>query len=336
MSDFTSPFWSIYVAGLTLLGIAACVALLWWTQRMNTEVHADDSTGHVWDETLTEKNNPLPRWWIGMFAISCVFGVVYLLLYPGLGSFGGWLGWSQVEQFGRQVQQSEEKTAPIYAAFESLSIEQLAGNSDAMATGDRLFMNNCAQCHGSDARGSLGFPDLTDAHWSWGGTPAQILQTIADGRIGNMPPMAAAVGDENDVRNVANYVLSLSGAPHDAERAKEGAAKFAVCAACHGTDGKGNPALGAPDLTAGIFRHGPASEAHIMAMIENGKVAEMPAWAHRFSTQQLRVLAAYVWGHGGGIPEPAKAQAAAETNVQAGSDTTTDTPAQPAAGDGPD
>lgn len=309
MSDFTSPFWALYVAGLTLLGIAACIALLWWTQRMNTEVHADDSTGHVWDEDLTEMNNPLPRWWIGMFALSCVFGLVYLALYPGLGSFGGWLGWTQENQVARQAQQSAQKTAPIYAAFEAQSIEQLAHDPSATATGDRLFMNNCAQCHGSDARGSLGFPNLTDAHWSWGGTPEQILQTIRDGRVGNMPPMAAAVGDENDVRNVAQYVLSLSGAPHDAARAEQGAEKFMVCAACHGMDGRGNTALGAPDLTAGVFGHGPVTEAHIMDMVNNGKLAEMPAWGHRFSTQQLRVLTAYVWGQGGG--EPAAAEAGA-------------------------
>lgn len=300
MSDFTSSFWSLYVAGLTLLGIVACVILLWWTHRMNTEVHADDSTGHVWDETLTEKNNPLPRWWIGMFAISCMFGLVYLLLYPGLGSFAGWLGWTQENQVARQAEQSEEKTAPIYAAFENQTMEQLAGDPRAQTTGDRLFMNNCAQCHGSDARGSTGFPDLTDAHWNWGGTPEQILQTITDGRTGNMPPMAAAVGDEDDVRKVAQYVLSLSGARHDAQQAEQGAEKFAACAACHGPEGKGNPALGAPDLTAGVFRHGPATEAHIVDIVTHGKVGEMPAWGERFSEQQLRVLAAYVWGRGGG------------------------------------
>lgn len=314
MSDFTSPFWSIYVAGLTLLGIAACVALLWWTHRMNTEVHADDSTGHVWDEDLTEMNNPLPRWWIGMFAISCVFGLVYLLLYPGLGTFKGWLGWTQENQVARQIEQSQEKTAPIYAAFESQSMEQLASNNSAQAIGDRLFMNNCAQCHGSDARGSLGFPDLTDAHWNWGGTPDAILQTIVDGRTGNMPPMAAAVGDADDVRNVAQYVLSLSGATHDAERAQQGVEKFAACAACHGPDGSGNPALGAPDLTAGVFRHGAVTEAHIVDMVNNGKVAEMPAWKDRFSEQQLRVLAAYVWGQGGGQPADAEAGAADTAN----------------------
>lgn len=305
MSDFINPFWSLYVAGFTLLGIAACVALLWWTQRMNTEVQAGDATGHVWDEDLTEMNNPLPRWWVGMFALSCAFGLVYLVLYPGLGAFSGWLGWTQEHQVARQIERSEEKTAPIYAAFKAQTIEQLVHDSQAMATGDRLFMNNCAQCHGSDARGSLGFPDLTDAHWNWGGTPEQILQTIKNGRVGHMPPMAAAVGDNDDVRNVANYVLSLSGAPHDAGRAQAGADKFAVCTACHGPEGKGNPALGAPDLTAGVFGHGAPTEAHIMDMIEHGKTAEMPAWGRRFSEQQLRVLTAYVWGKGGGMASAA-------------------------------
>ena len=175
-----------------------------------------------------------------------------------------------------------------------------------MAIGDRLFMNNCAQCHGSDARGGKGFPDLTDKQWNWGGTPDQIEETITKGRTGMMPPMAAAVGSPEDVRNVANYVLSLSGAPHDSVRANLGRAKFVVCAACHGPDGKGNPALGAPNLTSGVFMHGPAVESHIVAMVTNGKTGVMPAWDKKFSPEQIKLLTAYVWGKGGGVaPSPA-------------------------------
>lgn len=308
MSDFTSHFWSLYVAGITLVGVFACVALLWWTQRMNTEVNPEESTGHVWDGDLTEKNHPLPRWWIGMFAISCVFGLAYLALYPGLGTFKGTLDWSQKGQYERQVQQHEEKIAPIYAAFAGQSVEQLAKDTKAMAIGDRLFMNNCAQCHGSDARGSKGFPNLADKHWNWGGSPESILQTISDGRVGMMPPMAEAVGTPEEIGAVAQYVLSLSGAPHDAKKAALGQEKFVACAACHGENGKGNPMLGAPDLTAGVFTHGTDTAAHIVQMIDQGKTAEMPAWKDKFSPEQLRVLTAYVWGLGGGQAPQAESQ----------------------------
>ena len=307
MSDFTSNFWSLYVAGITLVGVFACVALLWWTHRMNTEVDPNESTGHVWDGDLTERNNPLPRWWVVMFALSCIFALLYLALYPGLGTYGGALGWSQKGQHAGEVQAYEEKIAPIYAAFEGQGIEQLAKNAQAREIGDRLFMNNCAQCHGSDARGSKGFPNLVDAHWNWGGSPEAILESIVEGRIGMMPPMAEAVGSAGDVRAVANHVLSLSGGKHDAALAGTGRAKFEeVCAACHGVDGKGNPALGAPDLTDGIFAHGPDNEAHVVEMIDHGKTAQMPAWKEKFSPEQLRVLAAYVWGLGGGQPADAQ------------------------------
>ncbi|QXL85597.1 cytochrome-c oxidase, cbb3-type subunit III [Comamonas sp. NLF-1-9] len=302
MSDFTSSFWSWYVAGITLVGVFACVALLWWTHRMNTEAKPSDSTGHVWDGNLTEQNHPLPRWWVFMFGISCLFGLLYLALYPGLGSFKGTLGWSQQDQHAREQQAHEARIAPIYAAFAGQSVPELAANTEARAIGDRLFMNNCAQCHGSDARGSKGFPNLADGHWNWGGTPEAILETIADGRVGMMPPMAEAVGSAQEVRAVANYVLGLSGGAHDSALAAAGKEKFLqVCAACHGESGTGNAALGAPDLSKGIFTHGPDTEAHVVQMINEGKSAEMPAWKERFSPEQLRVLAAYVWGLGGGV-----------------------------------
>jgi len=307
MSDFTSSFWSLYVAGITLVGVLACVALLWWTLRMNAEVDPDASTGHVWDGDLAEKNNPLPRWWVMMFAVSCVFALLYLVLYPGLGTYDGTLGWTQKGQHAKEVQDYEARIAPIYAAFAGQSVEQLAKDANARAIGDRLFMNNCAQCHGSDARGSKGFPNLMDAHWNWGGTPDAILETITDGRVGMMPPMAEAVGSADDVRAVANYVMSLSGGKHDAALATTGRGKFEeVCAACHGPDGKGNPALGAPNLTDGIFTHGPDNVAHVVEMVDNGKTAQRPAWKDKFSSEQLRVLAAYVWGLGGGQPAGAQ------------------------------
>lgn len=295
MSDFTHNFWSIYVAGLTLAGIIGCLLLLWLTARTKVDSAADNTTGHVWDEDLTEMNNPMPRWWMWLFVITIVFGLGYLAVYPGLGNFAGKFGWTVVKEYQEEMQKGEAEIAPVYARFASMSTEQLAGDAPAMAIGERLFMNNCAQCHGSDAHGSKGFPNLTDDDWLYGGTPETISETIHNGRVGVMPPMAAAVGSSEDVRNVAHYVLSLSGSPNDSVRASLGKAKFVACAACHGMDGKGNQALGAPNLTDDIWLHG-WGEAAITAMINNGKTNEMPAQAGKLTEPQIRVLTAYVWG----------------------------------------
>lgn len=174
-----------------------------------------------------------------------------------------------------------------------------------MAIGERLFMNNCAQCHGSDARGNKGIPNLTDGDWLYGGAPATIKETLVKGRNGNMPPMAAAVGSPEDVKNVAQYVLSLSGSPHDSLQAALGKAKFGVCAACHGVDGKGNQALGAPNLTDDVWLHG-YGEAAIIAMVNGGKVNQMPAQADKLTEAQIHVLASYVWGMSNKAGAPGK------------------------------
>ena len=310
MSDFTSNFWPVFIAGTTLLGIFGCLVLLWISGKTKAMTDADNTTGHVWDGDLREMNNPLPRWWVGLFIITCVFSLAYLYLYPGLGNYLGSLSWSQTDQFEKEMARGNEQVAPIYAAFAGKSPEELSKDPQAMAIGDRLFMNNCAQCHGSDARGAKGFPDLTDGQWNWGGTPEQIHATIAQGRTGIMTPMAAAVGSSDDVRNLANYVLSLSKSPHDSVRANLGRDKFVACAACHGPDGKGNQALGAPDLTSGVFVHGPAVEAYIVNVINNGKTGVMPAWESKFTPEQLKVLTAYVWGKGGGVAGATPAAAA--------------------------
>lgn len=296
MSDFTSGFWSLYVAGITLAGIVGCAVLLWATsKRRASGGAAQETTGHVWDENLQEMNNPLPRWWVGLFIITIVFGLGYLVAYPGLGSYEGELKWSQKGQYEGEVAKAEEALKPLYAQFTAKSIPELAGDANAMAVGDRLFMNNCAQCHGSDARGSKSFPNLADGDWLHGGEPEKIVETITKGRVGNMPPMAAAVGTSDDVKNVAHYVLSLSNSPHDSLRAQLGKPKFAACAACHGADGKGNPALGAPNLTDDVWLHGWGEQA-IVNIINNGKVNEMPAQEGKLTEAQIHVLAAYVWG----------------------------------------
>ena len=295
MSDFTSNFWSLYVAGIALFGIVACLLLLYFSGKAKAMTDNDNTTGHVWDGDLREMNNPLPRWWVGLFLITIVFALAYLALYPGLGNSAGKLDWSSTGQYNDEMAKANQALEPLYAKYASMAPQDVAKDPQAMAIGDRLFMNNCAQCHGSDARGSKGFPNLTDRDWLHGGSPEKINETLTNGRNGLMPPMAAAVGSPEDVRNLAHYVLSLSNSPHDSLRASLGKSKFGACAACHGSDGKGNQAMGAPNLTDDIWLHGWGENA-IVSMITNGKVNQMPAQAGKLTDAQLYVLASYVWG----------------------------------------
>jgi cytochrome c oxidase cbb3-type subunit 3 len=296
MSDFTSNGWSLYVAIATTVGLVACLALLVVAARRRVMGGVDDNTtGHVWDENLRELNNPLPRWWMILFVITVVFSVAYLALYPGLGSYAGSWQWSSVGQYEAEQAKAKAALEPLYARFVTMDEKQLSADAQAMGIGERLFLNNCAPCHGSDARGSKGFPNLTDNDWLYGGTFADIQKSITDGRNGTMPPMAEAIGGGENVHNVANYVLSLSGSPHDNVAAQLGREKFVtVCAACHGPDGKGNQAVGAPNLTDKIWLHGWGEDA-IAAMVNKGKASVMPAHKDRLSPEQIRVLAAYIW-----------------------------------------
>ncbi len=293
MSDFFSNGWSLFVAGIVIGGLAFCVFVLAVASK-RVKMADDNTTGHVWDEDLKEMNNPLPRWWMGLFILTIVFAAVYLALYPGLGASEGTLKWSAVGQLKGENEKAAAAMAPVYAGFANLSAEQMAKNPQAMAIGERLYVNNCAQCHGADARGSKGFPNLADSDWLGGSGPEYVEKTIKEGRQGIMPPMAAAVGTSEDVRNVANYVLSLSDSPHNSVAAQLGKAKFASCAACHGADGKGNPLMGAPNLTDKVWLHG-WGEPAIVAMVNNGKTNVMPPQGHRFTPEQLKVLTAYVW-----------------------------------------
>jgi cytochrome c oxidase cbb3-type subunit 3 len=230
-----------------------------------------------------------------LFVLTVLFAGVYLALYPGLGSAAGTLKWSSTGQYEAEQSKARGALAAVYAPFNTMPVEELAKNGQAMGIGERLFANNCAGCHGSDAKGSKGFPNLADGDWLYGDKHETIIETINKGRNGVMPPMAAALGKPEDVRNVANYVLSLSGSAHNSIAAQLGRSKFGVCAACHGMDGKGNQALGAPNLTDKIWLHGWGEDA-IVAIINNGKNNMMPAHGERLSPEQIRVLAAYVWG----------------------------------------
>jgi cytochrome c oxidase cbb3-type subunit 3 len=245
---------------------------------------------------LRELNNPLPRWWLFLFIITLAFAGGYLMLYPGFGDYKGGLGWTSIGQLDKEMQKAKVEQDKIFASFKSASVEDLARDPKAHAIGERLFLNNCAACHGSDAKGNKGYPNLTDNDWLHGGSPDKIVETITHGRRGQMPVMAPAVGSSDEVRQVANYVLSLSGAGHNSIMAELGKAKFKqVCAACHGADGTGNQAIGAPNLTDKIWLHGFGEQA-IMDMVNKGKLNIMPAQETRLSEDQIKVLASYVWG----------------------------------------
>lgn len=293
MSDFDSGFWSLFVAGVTLVSIAACGLLL--AALSKRKVAADpDKTGHVWDEDLDELNNPLPRWWIWLFWITIVWGLAYLWFYPGLGSWQGSLKWSSAAEYQDEVKVAQDRYGPLYARLAAVSLEQLAGDPEAKVVGQRLFITYCSQCHASDARGSKGFPNLTDDDWLHGGTPEAIEKTILDGRKGAMPPMGAGLSPAQ-LKELANYVRSLSALPHDAAAAARGKPLFARCAGCHGPEGKGNIALGAANLTDKVWLHG-SSEAAIIETITLGRSGVMPAHREFLGEQRSHILAAYVYG----------------------------------------
>lgn len=300
MSDFVHDGWSLYIAIITLASLVACAVLL---KMMSTRKMAPGekpgTTGHVWDEDLQEWHNPLPSWWMWLFYITIVFALVYLILYPGLGSYKGYLGWTSTGQYQDEQKEAAATYGPVIDKFLKQDVQTVAANPEAREIGQRLFLNYCAQCHGSDAGGSKGYPNLRDNDWLYGGTPEAIKTTLLNGRNGAMPPMGAAVGGAEDVRDVAHFVLSLSGRTHDSLRAQRGKPKFAsTCAACHGPDGKGNQQIGAPNLTDDIWLHG-GTEAVIAETIVKGRMNQMPAHKDFLDEGKIHLLSAYVLGLSG-------------------------------------
>ena len=300
MSDFINGFWSWYVAVISLVSIAACAVLLWWAGSakvsVNKTLNNNNTTGHVWDENLSELNNPLPRWWMWLFILTVIFSFVYLIFFPGLGSYKGTLNWSSTDtEYKQDIDQLRRQVAPLYAAFAAQPIEVLSKDPRAIALGERMFMNNCAQCHGSDGKGSNSYPNLTNPNAAWLGdrSAVHIVNTVTNGRTGIMPALGAAIGGDTEVKELAQYVLSLSGSPHNEIKAYSGKKLFATCAACHGVDGKGNKALGAPNLADDYWLHG-WGEAAIVSAIKNGKNNIMPAQSPKLTTEQIHVVAAYV------------------------------------------
>ena len=297
MADFTSGFWSIYITILTIVSIIGCGVLLWSQATVKIVVPKDgeaETTGHSWDEGLQELNNPMPRWWMWLFYITIVFGFAYLTLYPGLGTFAGKLGWASKGQYEEELKLADAEFGPLFEKFQKTDIKTLATDPQAHAIGERLFLTYCSQCHGSDARGNKGYPNLTDSDWLHGGDPETIKATILKGRHGQMPAMGAALGTEKDIENVAHYVRSLSGSNADPIKAAFGKEKFAACAACHGADGKGNQAVGAPNLTDKSWLYG-GSVATIMETIRGGRNNVMPAFDEFLGEAKVHLLTAYVW-----------------------------------------
>lgn len=296
MNDFVSSFWSYWIAILSVGGVVFCLILL-FSQRawLKSDIEQVEDTGHVWDGDLTELNNPIPRWWTVMFVGLCIIAFGIFFFYPALGFGPGASGYSSAREVRAEQLALQERIAPIYARYQEMPFEQVAQDESAREIGQRLFLNNCAQCHGSDARGAASFPNLADNDWLWGGSPEQITHTITEGRHGMMPPWGAQINPA-EASDIAQYVRSLSGLAHDPLRVVPGKRHFdAFCVACHGADAKGNTAMGAPNLTDDVWLHG-SSEASIVQTILNGRENIMPAQKDLLTEEQIRLLAAWVWG----------------------------------------
>ena len=311
MSSFASSWWNITIIVLTLGGLGG----LWWltaaTARIKPPSEEDeapsaevddssgetssDTTGHVWDDDLRELNNPLPRWWVNMFYITLAFAAIYLAFYPGLGLNAMFLGWTQTGQYEREMAAAERSYGPLFEAFASRPIEDLASDTEALKVGRRLFSNYCATCHGSDARGSPGFPNLADDNWQYAGEPEAIKTSILDGRIAAMPPWETALGGEDGVNAMTHYVRGLSGLAHDRELAAQAEPQYKqLCVACHGANGQGNPVLGASNLADDVWLYGGSHDV-VAASIARGRNGVMPPHRDFLGEAKAHLLAAYVF-----------------------------------------
>ena len=289
-------FWAWFVAAGTIAFVIWCVWLIRWAGQQGPQNKEDeDLVGHVWDGDLEEWNNPAPKWWLYLYFITIAWGAVYLISYPGLGITEGLLNWSQQGQYEQEMQAAEARYEPIYDAFAEMEFEALAADPDALKLGGSLFASYCTTCHGSDARGATGYPNLTDNDWIWGDTEAAITTTIRQGRNSVMPTLSAALGGDAGIDNMVNYVRSLSGAVEADAAAMSAQPMFvALCSACHMPDGSGNQLLGGPDLTDEIALYGSSPEA-IRTTIVNGRNGEMPPHGEFLGDKRTKILAAYVY-----------------------------------------
>ncbi|MFN2288494.1 MAG: cytochrome-c oxidase, cbb3-type subunit III [Chromatocurvus sp.] len=288
-----TTFWSNWVIVLTVITIVG-ISWILVANRKRPQEEADQTTGHSYDG-IEEYDNPLPAWWFAMFVITIVWGIGYLIFYPGMGNFKGVLGWTQIEQHDQEVAAAEQQHRAMRDRYLALPVEEIAQDPKVMRMGQRLYGNNCSQCHGLDARGAYGFPNLADEDWLWGGTSSDIKHTLVNGRQAAMPAWQDSLGDTG-IAETAEYVLSLNGRSADPEKAERGKAHFQTyCTACHGADGKGNVAMGAPNLTNGIWLYGGTQEqiAHTLRVGRNGK---MPAYGENLTQDKIHILTAYIYG----------------------------------------
>lgn len=282
------------IIALVALNILGCVWLMWWTGKRRPGDPAPTQTSHQWDGDLTEYNQPMPRWWLVLFYLTIVFGIVYLVWFPGMGDYAGTSGWTSAAEHDAQRAADEARTEALLKPYAEQPLPALAADPQALRYGQSVFANHCATCHGADARGAKGFPNLSDAIWHWGGTPEAILATVLNGRTGVMPPMGAAMGNEQGLKEIVAYVRSLSGLPHDRTAALAGQARFVPCVACHGADGRGNQQLGSPDLTDDYWLYG-SDEESLRATISFGRTGQMPAHAPLIGATRARLAAAWVY-----------------------------------------
>ncbi|MDD3763606.1 MAG: cytochrome-c oxidase, cbb3-type subunit III [Nevskiales bacterium] len=286
-----SAFWSWFVIAITVMSMIGALWLLFSNAKgkMTTE-----DTGHVWDGDLREYNNPLPRWWLNLFVLTVVFAVVYLAVYPGLGNFGGQFGWTSDKQLQERLEKVEAKREAIFAQFGDQGPAELSKNPAALSLGKDVFLNNCAGCHGADAKGAIGFPNLTDNDWLYGGSPETIVASITNGRTGIMPPLGATM-DKDTLEALVKTVAHWGDPSLDPAVREKGMAQFnTTCMACHGPDGKGNPMLGAPNLTDNVWLYGGTTD-RIRQTLVNGRQGKMPAHQPLLSKDEIKVVAAYVY-----------------------------------------
>ena len=312
MSDFVSGFWNIYITAISIVSILFCVLLL-WSQSSRKSVAGEQTTGHVWDEDLAELNHPIPNWWRWLFYLTIIYSLIYLAVYPGLGSYKGSFDWTSTAEYEAEQKQAEIDYGPIFEKYRKMSVQAVAANSEGREMGQRLFMTYCSQCHGSDARGANGFPNLTDKDWLWGDTAEQIKASITSGRDAMMPAKGLKPDlNAEQIVDLANYVRALSGLATDANRAKRGKELFATaCAACHGMEGKGTVGL-APNLADSAWLYS-STEASIVETVSKGRVNRMPGFGEFLGEAKVHLLTAYVLSLGGTTPDNGVSPAPTET-----------------------
>ena len=285
----TAMSWYVIIG--TVLSLLGCFWLIVWTNRQRaSDEEIAESESHVWDENIRELNNPLPKWWLYLFIITIVGSGLYLLLYPGLGTWDGVLDWSQEAQYEAQIEAAEERYGPMFARFGSMPYEELVTNDEALGIGRSLYANYCSQCHGSAARGGPGFPNLTDDAWLYGDQPETIEYAILNGRSGVMPALGAALGDSLD--EMIAYVRSMQDGVQAGTDIHQTYVTY--CSACHGPDGRGNQALGGPSLVDDVWLYG-SSEAAVRESIVAGRNGVMPPHRNLLGEDRARILAAYVY-----------------------------------------